>query len=185
MLPDAMCGAVRAYAVELAGGSIPDYYSIDTIIDYCRDKSPEMWAMLSVDSFLLGYSAQNKSIGVASVWSYQDYKMQEIYKPGFVYFLKKDPLKKIGKKPETKQEMADAMRAVFAYEKKKHKGNTIIGGGNIDLTIVQQNGSFDFEDLGPIEPQLSLVPTTAGNKVGRNDPCPCGSGKKYKKCCGQ
>ena len=24
-----------------------------------------------------------------------------------------------------------------------------------------------------------------GAKVGRNDPCPCGSGKKYKKCCGQ
>ncbi len=24
-----------------------------------------------------------------------------------------------------------------------------------------------------------------GGKVGRNDPCPCGSGKKYKKCCGQ
>ena len=23
-----------------------------------------------------------------------------------------------------------------------------------------------------------------GIKVGRNDPCPCGSGKKYKKCCG-
>ncbi len=22
------------------------------------------------------------------------------------------------------------------------------------------------------------------NKVGRNDPCPCGSGKKFKKCCG-
>jgi uncharacterized protein YecA (UPF0149 family) len=22
-----------------------------------------------------------------------------------------------------------------------------------------------------------------GKKVGRNDPCPCGSGKKYKKCC--
>jgi len=21
------------------------------------------------------------------------------------------------------------------------------------------------------------------NKLGRNDPCPCGSGKKYKKCC--
>ncbi|RLC70526.1 MAG: preprotein translocase subunit SecA [Chloroflexi bacterium] len=25
----------------------------------------------------------------------------------------------------------------------------------------------------------------AGHKVGRNDPCPCGSGKKYKKCCGR
>jgi preprotein translocase subunit SecA len=24
-----------------------------------------------------------------------------------------------------------------------------------------------------------------GPKVGRNDPCPCGSGKKYKKCCGK
>jgi uncharacterized protein YecA (UPF0149 family) len=23
-----------------------------------------------------------------------------------------------------------------------------------------------------------------GDKTGRNDPCPCGSGKKYKKCCG-
>jgi preprotein translocase subunit SecA len=24
----------------------------------------------------------------------------------------------------------------------------------------------------------------SGEKIGRNDPCPCGSGKKYKKCCG-
>ena len=33
-----------------------------------------------------------------------------------------------------------------------------------------------------------MAPATvkrAGEKVGRNDPCPCGSGKKYKKCCGQ
>jgi preprotein translocase subunit SecA len=28
------------------------------------------------------------------------------------------------------------------------------------------------------------APVKAGPKVGRNDPCPCGSGKKYKKCCG-
>lgn len=27
-------------------------------------------------------------------------------------------------------------------------------------------------------------PVTKGKKIGRNDPCPCGSGKKYKKCCG-
>jgi preprotein translocase subunit SecA len=27
-------------------------------------------------------------------------------------------------------------------------------------------------------------PATKGKKTGRNDPCPCGSGKKYKKCCG-
>jgi preprotein translocase subunit SecA len=28
------------------------------------------------------------------------------------------------------------------------------------------------------------APRSAGAKIGRNDPCPCGSGKKYKKCCG-
>ena len=27
-------------------------------------------------------------------------------------------------------------------------------------------------------------PRRTDPKVGRNDPCPCGSGKKYKKCCG-
>ena len=29
-----------------------------------------------------------------------------------------------------------------------------------------------------------LAPVRSGPKVGRNDPCPCGSGKKYKACCG-
>ena len=29
------------------------------------------------------------------------------------------------------------------------------------------------------------VPVKAGKKVGPNDPCPCGSGLKYKKCCGK
>jgi len=29
------------------------------------------------------------------------------------------------------------------------------------------------------------APVVKGPKVGRNDPCPCGSGKKYKKCCGK
>ncbi len=28
-------------------------------------------------------------------------------------------------------------------------------------------------------------PYRAPAKVGRNEPCPCGSGKKYKKCCGR
>jgi len=28
-------------------------------------------------------------------------------------------------------------------------------------------------------------PVRSGPKVGRNDPCPCGSGKKYKHCCGK
>lgn len=28
-------------------------------------------------------------------------------------------------------------------------------------------------------------PVRKGKKIGRNDPCPCNSGKKYKKCCGR
>ncbi len=32
--------------------------------------------------------------------------------------------------------------------------------------------------------QNRTVRKTANQKIGRNDPCPCGSGKKYKKCCG-
>lgn len=29
-----------------------------------------------------------------------------------------------------------------------------------------------------------ILPPLPAPKAGRNDPCPCGSGKKYKKCCG-
>ena len=32
---------------------------------------------------------------------------------------------------------------------------------------------------------IKNVPKKADKKVGRNDPCPCGSGKKYKNCCGK
>ena len=34
-----------------------------------------------------------------------------------------------------------------------------------------------------IDRQVKQQPRVNKNKVGRNDPCPCGSGKKYKKCC--
>jgi len=30
-----------------------------------------------------------------------------------------------------------------------------------------------------------IEPIRTGRKVGRNEPCPCGSGKKYKQCCGR
>lgn len=44
------------------------------------------------------------------------------------------------------------------------------------------------EDLSGIERQLMGVPPAATpalpRKPGRNEPCSCGSGRKYKKCCG-
>ena len=37
-----------------------------------------------------------------------------------------------------------------------------------------------LSDIKPSAPQPEKQ-----KKVGRNDPCPCGSGKKYKRCCGK
>lgn len=36
-----------------------------------------------------------------------------------------------------------------------------------------------------INKQISMAANSKNEKVGRNDPCPCGSGKKYKHCCGR
>jgi SWIM/SEC-C metal-binding protein len=40
------------------------------------------------------------------------------------------------------------------------------------------------EDISDLEKALNPPQPVQSEKVGRNDPCPCGSGKKYKKCCG-
>lgn len=52
--------------------------------------------------------------------------------------------------------------------------------------------SFSASGETPAQPdKRTAVPVQhqaradAGDKVGRNDPCPCGSGKKFKKCCGR
>jgi SWIM/SEC-C metal-binding protein len=42
------------------------------------------------------------------------------------------------------------------------------------------------EDITALETLLNWPkPQIVEKKVGRNEPCPCGSGKKYKKCCGK
>src|ERR1700735_2082601 len=49
----------------------------------------------------------------------------------------------------------------------------------------QQRQQRDLQfQTGPARPKTAPKPVRAGAKVGRNDPCPCGSGKKYKKCHG-
>lgn len=40
------------------------------------------------------------------------------------------------------------------------------------------------DEVSPAETQ-KRAKTADGKKIGRNDPCPCGSGKKYKNCCGR
>lgn len=39
----------------------------------------------------------------------------------------------------------------------------------------------DYVDYEPVQPVKQII--RAAPKIGRNDPCSCGSGKKYKKCC--
>ncbi|MCU0651856.1 MAG: preprotein translocase subunit SecA [Candidatus Omnitrophica bacterium] len=39
--------------------------------------------------------------------------------------------------------------------------------------------------VNPLKTKSPAIQQATHEKVGRNDPCPCGSGKKYKKCCGQ
>jgi SEC-C motif-containing protein len=48
-------------------------------------------------------------------------------------------------------------------------------------TFKKQNGEWLYED-GHVVPR-TVVRTSP--KTGRNEPCPCGSGKKYKHCCGR
>jgi SEC-C motif-containing protein len=48
--------------------------------------------------------------------------------------------------------------------------------------FVRQEDRWYFKD-GQAPQQVQSV--RQGPKIGRNDPCPCGSGKKFKKCCGK
>jgi len=47
--------------------------------------------------------------------------------------------------------------------------------------FVKKDGTWLY-DSGEVK---TATVVRAGPKVGRNDPCPCGSGKKYKQCCGK
>ena len=48
--------------------------------------------------------------------------------------------------------------------------------------FARENGEWTFID-GDLVGETPVVREEP--KIGRNDPCPCGSGKKYKKCCGR
>ncbi len=59
---------------------------------------------------------------------------------------------------------------------------------NISNTMHSEYSQFEAQQEAAQTPQGEQKPKTIKlekPKVGRNDPCPCGSGKKYKKCCGK
>ncbi|HIJ41028.1 MAG TPA: hypothetical protein HPP90_08125 [Deltaproteobacteria bacterium] len=54
-----------------------------------------------------------------------------------------------------------------------------------DWTFVMALAPDEPEDIADLEILLNTPkPVKAETKIGRNEPCPCGSGKKHKKCCG-
>lgn len=70
--------------------------------------------------------------------------------------------------PEEEEARAEAERAAIAEEFRHH----------------DENRSLSYSAAGQVEAEKPK-PAKAAPRVGRNDPCPCGSGKKYKKCCGR
>lgn len=49
--------------------------------------------------------------------------------------------------------------------------------------VQAENGEAEDDSAANMAPPEKLQPIVVGAKTGRNDVCPCGSGKKYKKCC--
>ena len=74
----------------------------------------------------------------------------------------------------------------FLMNARKREGNVQrtssikITGEGLDNTVSNELGGKAPRTSGSNEPIVNNEP-----KVGRNDPCPCGSGKKYKNCCGK
>ena len=63
--------------------------------------------------------------------------------------------------------------------KRRYVDNKIISS----TTVLYRSNAFSGT-LGIIEDNENKPEIDTSKKIGRNDPCPCGSGKKYKKCCG-
>lgn len=54
-----------------------------------------------------------------------------------------------------------------------------LGGGSLLAAYARAlKNAFEESGVGKVKPIVR-----PGSRLGRNDPCPCGSGRKYKKCC--
>ena len=66
------------------------------------------------------------------------------------------------------------------YKKMIEDGVNVKDEKAVELWMQKNAHLFQGADIPKVETYKREKP-----KVGRNDPCPCGSGKKYKKCCGR
>ena len=66
-----------------------------------------------------------------------------------------------------------------------HTATSAFGGTTTGTGGEAKASDVVSEAANAAEAQAKAKPVRTGPKVGRNDPCPCGSGKKYKNCCGK
>jgi preprotein translocase subunit SecA len=66
-----------------------------------------------------------------------------------------------------------------------HQSSSAFGGSTTGEDKKTEKKSDIVSEAAEELSKEKPIPKRVGPKVGRNDPCPCGSGKKYKVCCGK
>lgn len=95
--------------------------------------------------------------------------------------------------PEKREQLLDMSHANYSYDdlSQAHTPSQIVAqaaamqGQNAPQQTDTQMQMGEAAYAGAGGPTAQKTVMRQHPKVGRNDPCPCGSGKKYKKCCGQ
>lgn len=89
-------------------------------------------------------------------------------------------------KPNPIEEMEEDTKVSLKFDKELLYKNMVAAGADWLYGLEEWNEIFDADKQKDLyrEQKRSQTVVNEGPKIGRNDPCPCGSGKKYKKCCG-
>lgn len=89
------------------------------------------------------------------------------------------------KTPNPIEEMTEDTEVSLAFDKELLYKNMVDAKADWLYELPAWKEIFSEERLHELYLEQKKSGTIVkGPKVGRNDPCPCGSGKKYKKCCG-
>ena len=84
------------------------------------------------------------------------------------------------------EEMEEDTIVSLAFDKEKLYKNMVAAKADWLYELPQWDNIFSEEKRKELYKEQKASGTVRKEKkVGRNDPCPCGSGKKYKKCCGR
>ncbi len=84
------------------------------------------------------------------------------------------------------EEMEEDTRVNLGFDKELLYKNMVGAGADWLYNLEEWNEIFDEAKRKELyKEQKSSTTIVKGDKVYPNDPCPCGSGKKYKKCCGK